>query len=52
MLTDAEGNDTIAIRSMQHFTLGFDHRTIDGADACRFMLELKKALEGWDKKIG
>ncbi len=52
VLTDAEGNDTIAIRSMQHFTLGFDHRTIDGADACRFMLELKKALEGWDKKIG
>ena len=52
VLTDAEGNDTIAIRSMQHFTLGFDHRTIDGADACRFMLELKKVLEGWDKKIG
>jgi pyruvate dehydrogenase E2 component (dihydrolipoamide acetyltransferase) len=52
VLTDAEGNDTIAIRSMQHFTLGFDHRTIDGADACRFMLELKKTLEGWDKKIG
>jgi 2-oxoglutarate dehydrogenase E2 component (dihydrolipoamide succinyltransferase) len=50
VLTDAEGNDTIAIRSMQHFTLGFDHRTIDGADACRFMLELKKTLEGWDKK--
>jgi pyruvate dehydrogenase E2 component (dihydrolipoamide acetyltransferase) len=52
VLTDAEGNDTIAIRSLQHFTLGFDHRTIDGADACRFMLELKKTLEGWDKKIG
>ena len=52
VLTDAEGNDTIAIRSMQHFTLGFDHRTIDGADACRFMVELKKVLEGWDKKIG
>ncbi len=52
VLTDAEGNDTIAIRSMQHFTLGFDHRTIDGADACRFMLDLKKTLEGWDKKIG
>jgi 2-oxoglutarate dehydrogenase E2 component (dihydrolipoamide succinyltransferase) len=51
VLTDAEGNDTIAIRSMQHFCLGFDHRTIDGADACRFMLELKKALEGWNKEI-
>ena len=52
VLTDAEGNDTIAIRSMQHFCLAYDHRTIDGADACRFMLELKKALEGWDKEIG
>src|SRR5208282_4188551 len=52
VLTDAEGNDTIAIRSMQHFCLGFDHRTIDGADAGKFMAELKKALEEWDKKIG
>ena len=52
VLTDAEGNDTIAIRSMQHFCLGFDHRLIDGADAGRFMSEFKKALEGWDKPIG
>jgi len=52
VLTDAEGNDTIAIRSMQHFCLGFDHRIIDGADACKFMAEFKKTLEGWDKEIG
>jgi 2-oxoglutarate dehydrogenase E2 component (dihydrolipoamide succinyltransferase) len=52
VLTDAEGNDTIAIRSMQHFCLGFDHRTIDGADAGRFMAELKKTLEGWREEIG
>jgi pyruvate dehydrogenase E2 component (dihydrolipoamide acetyltransferase) len=52
VLTDAEGNDSIAIRSMQHFCLGFDHRTIDGADAGRFMAEFKKVLEGWDKEIG
>jgi len=52
VLTDADGNDTIAIRSMQHFTLGFDHRLIDGADACKFMLEFKHALEGWDQEIG
>jgi pyruvate dehydrogenase E2 component (dihydrolipoamide acetyltransferase) len=51
VLSDAEGNDTIAIRSMQHFTLGFDHRLIDGADACKFMLELKRALETWDEEI-
>ena len=52
MLTDAEGNDTIAIRSMQHFTLGFDHRLIDGADACKFMVELKRVLESWDRALG
>jgi pyruvate dehydrogenase E2 component (dihydrolipoamide acetyltransferase) len=52
VMTGAEGNDTIAIRSMQHFCLGFDHRLIDGADACKFMVEFKKTLEGWDKEIG
>jgi 2-oxoglutarate dehydrogenase E2 component (dihydrolipoamide succinyltransferase) len=52
VVTDAQGNDTIAIRSMQHFTLGFDHRLIDGADACRFMLELKRGLEGWEQETG
>jgi 2-oxoglutarate dehydrogenase E2 component (dihydrolipoamide succinyltransferase) len=52
VLTDAEGNDTIAIRSMQHFCLGFDHRTIDGADSGKFMSAFKKTLEGWDRAIG
>ena len=52
VLTDAEGNDTIAIRWMQHFCLGFDHRTIDGADAGKFMAEFKKTLEGWSGEIG
>jgi 2-oxoglutarate dehydrogenase E2 component (dihydrolipoamide succinyltransferase) len=51
VLTDAEGNDTIAIRSMQHHCLGFDHRLIDGADSGKFMLEFKKVLETWDRKI-
>ncbi|MFZ0340393.1 MAG: dihydrolipoamide acetyltransferase family protein [Terracidiphilus sp.] len=52
VLTDAEGNDSIAIRSMQYFCLGFDHRLIDGADGGKFMLEFKKALENWDREIG
>jgi pyruvate dehydrogenase E2 component (dihydrolipoamide acetyltransferase) len=52
VLTDDEGNDTIAIRSMQHFCLGFDHRIIDGADGCKFMSEFKKTLENWDTEIG
>jgi 2-oxoglutarate dehydrogenase E2 component (dihydrolipoamide succinyltransferase) len=52
VLTDAEGNDTIAIRSMQYYCLGFDHRTIDGADSGKFMLEFKDALENWNQPLG
>jgi len=51
VLTDSEGNDTIAIRSMQHFCLGFDHRIIDGADAGKFMGVLQRTLEEWDRGI-
>jgi pyruvate dehydrogenase E2 component (dihydrolipoamide acetyltransferase) len=52
VITDAEGNDTIAIRWTQNFCLGFDHRTIDGADAGKFMAEFKKTLESWTGDIG
>ena len=52
VVTDAQGNDSIAIRSVQYFCLGFDHRIIDGADAGRFMSEFKKTLENWSRDIG
>jgi pyruvate dehydrogenase E2 component (dihydrolipoamide acetyltransferase) len=52
VLTDAEGNDTIAIRSVQYFCLGFDHRLIDGADSGKFMTEFKSILENWNAAIG
>jgi pyruvate dehydrogenase E2 component (dihydrolipoamide acetyltransferase) len=51
VLTAAEGNDTIAIRSTQYYCLGFDHRLIDGADSGKFMLEFKRVLETWDKPL-
>jgi pyruvate dehydrogenase E2 component (dihydrolipoamide acetyltransferase) len=51
VLTDSEGNDTIAIRSVQYFCLGFDHRLIDGADSGKFMTEFKRILETWDREI-
>ena len=51
VLTDAEGNDTIAIRSTQYYCLGFDHRLIDGADSGKFMLEFKRVLETWDRPL-
>jgi 2-oxoglutarate dehydrogenase E2 component (dihydrolipoamide succinyltransferase) len=52
VLTDAEGNDTIGVRAMQSYCLGFDHRTIDGADGGKFMSVFKRVLEGWDREIG
>jgi 2-oxoglutarate dehydrogenase E2 component (dihydrolipoamide succinyltransferase) len=52
VLTDDEENDTIAIRSVQYFCLGFDHRLIDGAEAGKFMSEFKRVLEGWEKPVG
>ena len=52
VLSNAEGNGSIAIRSVQHFCLGFDHRIIDGADAGRFMSAFKKTLDDWDQEIG
>jgi 2-oxoglutarate dehydrogenase E2 component (dihydrolipoamide succinyltransferase) len=51
VMTDPLGNDSIAIRWMQNFCLGFDHRTIDGADSGKFMSEFKKALENWERPI-
>jgi pyruvate dehydrogenase E2 component (dihydrolipoamide acetyltransferase) len=52
VLTDKDGNDSIAIRHVIRLTLGFDHRIIDGADAGKFMAELKKYLENWSEEIG
>ena len=52
VLTDKDGNDTIAIRPIQRFTLGFDHRIIDGADAGKFMSDFKAYLENWSEDIG
>jgi pyruvate dehydrogenase E2 component (dihydrolipoamide acetyltransferase) len=52
VLTDKDGNDSIAIRNIQRFTLGFDHRTIDGSDAGKFMSDFKAYLENWSEDIG
>ncbi len=52
VLTDKDGQDTIAIRSIQRFTLGFDHRIIDGSDAGKFMTDFKNYLENWSEDLG
>ena len=52
VVTDKDGNDSIAIRSMVHLTLGYDHRLIDGAVADQFMAQVKKNLETWTEEVG
>jgi len=51
VLTDKEGNDTIAIRSMMHLSIGYDHRIVDGAVADQFMSVVKAYLENWNESI-
>ena len=52
VVTDSQGNDSIAIRSLVHLTLGYDHRVIDGAVADQFMSLVKKTLENWSEDVG
>lgn len=52
VLTDKDGNDSIAVRSVVHMTLGYDHRLIDGAVADQFMALVKKTLETYSEEIG
>jgi 2-oxoglutarate dehydrogenase E2 component (dihydrolipoamide succinyltransferase) len=45
VVTGADGDDVIAVRTCAFFSLSFDHRLVDGADADRFMADLKRTLE-------
>jgi len=44
-------DDAIAIRSICHLSLSFDHRLIDGALADQFMSKAKQVLEGWSEEV-
>ncbi len=44
-------DDAIAIRSICHISLTFDHRLIDGALADQFMTKVKQVLEGWSEEV-
>jgi pyruvate dehydrogenase E2 component (dihydrolipoamide acetyltransferase) len=45
VVTDADGGETIAVRSMMYLALSYDHRIVDGADAARFLGAMKTRLE-------
>lgn len=45
VITDAHGGESIAIRSMVYLALSYDHRLVDGADASRYLVDVKARLE-------
>ena len=50
VVVSADGMDTIAIRKRAFFSLGYDHRIVDGADAARFLSRLKELLESFPEE--
>jgi 2-oxoglutarate dehydrogenase E2 component (dihydrolipoamide succinyltransferase) len=54
VVTDANGQDSISIRSMVYLALSYDHRLVDGADASRFLVDVKSRLEdaNFDSVLG
>src|SRR6266850_1655618 len=45
VVTAADGTDSIAIRTMGMLTMSYDHRVVDGADADKFLAEVKQMLQ-------
>ncbi|MDY6143549.1 MAG: 2-oxoglutarate dehydrogenase, E2 component, dihydrolipoamide succinyltransferase [Arcanobacterium sp.] len=48
VVKDQDGNDVIAIRSKCYLCISYDHRVIDGANASRFLKDVKARLEEGD----
>ncbi|GAB4007420.1 2-oxoglutarate dehydrogenase, E2 component, dihydrolipoamide succinyltransferase [Glycomyces albus] len=45
VINDPELGEIIAVRSVMHLTLSYDHRLIDGADAARYLEAVTKRIE-------
>jgi 2-oxoglutarate dehydrogenase E2 component (dihydrolipoamide succinyltransferase) len=41
-------SEAIAVRPMTNLCMSWDHRALDGAQAARFLSDLKARLEGWE----
>jgi len=45
VVTAADGTDSIAVRTMGMLTMSYDHRVVDGADADKFLADVKQLLQ-------
>ena len=54
VVIEDETGPAIAIRDMMYLSLTYDHRLLDGADAARFVTEVKQIIEthDWNAEIG
>ena len=52
--TDTLGDHTIAIRDMVYLCLTYDHQILDGADAARYVTDVKEVVEthDWEAELG
>jgi 2-oxoglutarate dehydrogenase E2 component (dihydrolipoamide succinyltransferase) len=51
VVTAADGTDTLAIRTMGMLSMSYDHRVVDGADADRFLADVKKTLQEFPEGV-
>lgn len=54
VVMDTDAGQSIAIRDMVYLCLTYDHRLLDGADAARFVTDVKTVIEthDWESEIG
>ena len=54
VVVDTDTGPSIAIRDMVYLCLTYDHRLLDGADAARFVTDVKHVIEthDWESEIG
>jgi len=49
VVTLPDGTDSLGIRTKGMLTMAYDHRIVDGADADRFLADLKRSLENFSE---
>ena len=51
VITGPDGSDAIGIRTLGMLALSFDHRIVDGADADRFLADLRQTLQEFPEEL-
>ena len=52
VITMPDGSDALAIRTKGMFCLAYDHRVVDGADADRFLADVRQTLHHFPEEQG